>query len=102
MPNPFPGMNPYLEARWLWPDVDLNLINAIQTALAPQVAPTYYVAIEVHVYLVEWDREELPGRPDAAVIASPFPGGQARNGRRHGGCRCRANDRAAFVSRRAA
>src|ERR1041385_4849596 len=46
MPSPFPGMDPYLEDRQLWPDVHLSLIVAIRDALAPQVEPDYYVRIE--------------------------------------------------------
>jgi hypothetical protein len=52
MPSPFPGMDPYLEARWLWPDVHGRLIPAIADALAPQVAPADYVAIEERTYVV--------------------------------------------------
>jgi hypothetical protein len=80
MQNPFPGMNPYLEVRWLWPSVHLKLISAIQDALVPQVAPAYYFAIEEHVYLIEMDGKALLGRPDVAVIASPFPGGRGQRG----------------------
>jgi hypothetical protein len=63
-------MNPYLEARWLWPSVHLKLISAIQDDLVPQVAPAYYVSIEEHVYLVDWSGEDLVGRPDAVVMTA--------------------------------
>lgn len=39
MPSPFPGMDPYLEDRSLWPDVHQRLIAYISEALQPQVRP---------------------------------------------------------------
>jgi len=71
MPSPFPGMDAYLEGRNVWPDVHSALIVAIRDALAPQVAPAYYVAIEERTYIIEEDMEEFVGRPDAAIIAVP-------------------------------
>src|SRR5438067_598887 len=70
MPSPFPGMDPYLERSRIWRDLDHNLITAIQTALAPQVAPDYYVAIEERVTTVEVAREERVREPDAAIIST--------------------------------
>src|SRR5438270_11412805 len=69
MPSPFPGMDPYLEDRTMWRDVHLRLIAAIGDALAQQVAPAYYVAIEQRVYVAGVDRAEFI--PDAIVIAAP-------------------------------
>ncbi|MBX0326623.1 DUF4058 family protein [Oscillochloris sp. ZM17-4] len=43
-------MNPYLEQTALWPDVHNRLIVAIADALAPQLRPRYYVAIEERTY----------------------------------------------------
>ena len=42
MPSPFPGMDPYIEACYLWDDFHHNLISGIQNALAP-VLPKHYV-----------------------------------------------------------
>jgi len=71
MPGPFPGMDPYLEGRNIWPDVHHRLITAIGDVLASQVAPAYYVRIEQRTYIIEMDREEFVGRPDVAIIAAP-------------------------------
>ncbi|MBM3236668.1 DUF4058 family protein [Candidatus Poribacteria bacterium] len=71
MPSPFPGMDPYLEGRNIWPDVHNALIVAIRDALAPQVAPRYYVRIEQRAYIIEVDGEEFVGRPDVVIIAAP-------------------------------
>src|SRR5215467_14007979 len=71
MPSPFPGMDPYLERRNIWPDVHSALIVTTQNALAPQVAPTYYVAIEERIYIVALDSAEFVERPDVAIITAP-------------------------------
>jgi len=47
MPNPFPGMNPYLESLELWHQVHNRLIVSIADEITPQVAPNYRVSIEV-------------------------------------------------------
>ncbi|MBI3913482.1 MAG: DUF4058 family protein [Chloroflexi bacterium] len=71
MPSPFPGMDPYLEWTGLWPDFHLALINEVRTALASQVAPRYYVAVEQRTYIVAAEPTEFAGRPDVAVIGMP-------------------------------
>jgi len=81
MPSPLTGMDPYLEGR-VWPDFHHRLITAIGDALAPQVAPTYYVAIEERVTTVEVGSREGTRLPAAAIIptgvqAPPAGGGTA-------------------------
>jgi hypothetical protein len=71
MPSPFPGMDLYLERPNIWPDVRSALIVATRDALAPQVAPAYYVAIEERMYIVALDSAEFIGRPDVAIITAP-------------------------------
>lgn len=71
MPSPFPGMDPYLEHPAIWPDVHLELIRASRAALAPKVAPRYYVAVEERTYLVASDPHTFLGRPDVAVVGAP-------------------------------
>jgi uncharacterized protein DUF4058 len=78
MPSPFPGMDPYLEGRTIWPDVHPSLIPAIRDALTPQVAPAYYVAIEQRVTTVEIARGEVVREPDVAIVSTqpvPVPSG---------------------------
>jgi hypothetical protein len=78
MPNPFPGMNPYLERRDIWPDFHHRLITAIADALSPQVEPRYYVAVEQRTYILPVEDGEQIIRPDVAVIATtpePEPSG---------------------------
>lgn len=47
MPTPFPGMDPYLEQRELWPAVHNRLIVALADYLAPRLRPRYYVDLEL-------------------------------------------------------
>lgn len=68
MPNPFPGMNPYLEAPGLWPDVHNRLIVAIADGLASVLRPRYDVAIEERTYLVEPEDTAFVRRVDSAVV----------------------------------
>jgi hypothetical protein len=81
MPNPFPGMDPYLERPDFWPNVHSSLIVALRDDLAPRLRPNYYVSIEERTYLLE------PGGglafstfPDAAVIGEAAPTYQAVGG----------------------
>jgi hypothetical protein len=71
MPSPFPGIDPYLEHPALWPDVHNGLIAGMQEALAPQLRPRYYVAIEERTYVDESSELALVGRPDVAVVSNP-------------------------------
>lgn len=71
MPSPFPGMDPYLEAPELWPNVHHGLISEIQAALNRALRPRYRSIVEERVYLSD---ENDPGRrviiPDVAVKVS--------------------------------
>ena len=53
MPSPFPGMDPYLEAPALWPDVHQSFITYIRDALQPAVRPRYHARIGERLYIVE-------------------------------------------------
>lgn len=69
MPYPFPGMNPWLEKPGLWRDVHHSLISALREALAPQLAPRYFVSVETHTYITR--REPMPPMsrfPDLMVV----------------------------------
>jgi hypothetical protein len=70
MPSPFPGMDPYLEAPRLWPDVHHSLISGIRQQLNPQLRPKYVARIEERVYISD---ETDPGRkaiiPDLHLVA---------------------------------
>lgn len=78
---PFPGMDPYLEAPSLWPDVHNGLIAAIREKLGPMLRPGYFVRLEERTYLADPEGLAFVGRPDLAVIRGaterPRPGSSA-------------------------
>jgi hypothetical protein len=62
-------MDPYLEHPALWPDLHNSLLAAIRDAVAPHVAPRYYVALERRTYILKPDDLVVfIGRPDVAVV----------------------------------
>jgi hypothetical protein len=68
MHSPFPGMDPYLEAPNIWPDVHHEMIGKIRAALNPHVLPKYTIRIETRVYVSrEDDTERRPFIPDISV-----------------------------------
>jgi Protein of unknown function (DUF4058) len=73
MPNPFPGMNPYLESPDFWPEVHNRLIVAIADALVPQLVPKYRVAIEKRIYEIKGEQSLLVGIPDVSIQRNLTP-----------------------------
>src|SRR5436305_396243 len=57
---PFPGMDPYLEHRTLWPGVPNRLIVAIANQLQPRLLPRYLTSIEERVFVEGTRREVIP------------------------------------------
>lgn len=69
MPSPFPGMDPYLEGSNIWEDFDANLATEIQTQLAPQLRPRYFVALTPRVTYDEvLIQEKRLLKPDVSVL----------------------------------
>lgn len=70
MELPFPGMDPYLEASYLWPDVHSSLIAAIRSQLQAQLDPRYIAAITPYVVIekVEPRTERFVAIPDVAIL----------------------------------
>lgn len=60
MPNPFPGMNPYLEVRTIWPGIHASFIPYIQEALQPQLRPKYIARIEERIHLSQFGQSYVP------------------------------------------
>lgn len=70
MPNPFPGMNPYLEQPEFWSDFHNQLIAAMAKALIPKLLPKYRVVTDKWVYKIVGSTAIAIGRPDVAVQQS--------------------------------
>jgi hypothetical protein len=71
MPNPFPGMNPYLENPRHWRGVHLRLIAFLEAALNRALPSGFATYIEERIYIEEWGQSYYP---DAMVIQNiPLP-----------------------------
>lgn len=76
MPNPFPGMDPYLEGD-LWTTVHTDLCAEIARQLAPKLRPKYVALSTRRVVLAPPDEDEgLAGQrfPDVGILSSRAPG----------------------------
>jgi hypothetical protein len=69
MANPFPGMNPYIEANDRWPDFHLTFIATCREQLVTSLPSNYRARIDERVQLVDQgDRSERSYRPDTSVV----------------------------------
>ncbi|MEZ4713998.1 MAG: DUF4058 family protein [Caldilineaceae bacterium] len=79
MPSPFPGMDPYLEERSIWPDVHSTLISYIREALQPQVRPKYIARIGERIEVAYFGKSYVPDvmviEPPRGAVASNVHGG---------------------------
>src|SRR5207237_1901650 len=57
MPSPFPGMDPYLEAPDIWPDLHEALASEMRAELNLLLPQPYYARLEV--------------RPEVGVVDAP-------------------------------
>ncbi len=73
MPSPFPGMDPYLEARDLWPDVHASMITYIREALQPQLRPKYIARIGERMRLATVSRSYVPDVLLVHTMREPAP-----------------------------
>src|SRR5438105_3679021 len=79
MPNPFPGMDPYLEGD-LWMTVHTDLCAEIARQLAPKLRPKYIALSTRRVVLAAPDDSEMSGLhrfPDVGVVTSHSPNNSA-------------------------
>lgn len=77
MPSPIPGMDPYLEAPDLWPDVHHAFIAEMQGELNAVLRPEYVARIELRVY-VETDGTTRQVIPDARIEKTNGKGRRSR------------------------
>src|SRR4051794_1058938 len=73
MPSPFPGMDPYLEAPDIWPDLHDALAGEIRNELNQSLPAPYYARLEVRpeVGIVEEGRTRQRIVPDVTVVSRP-------------------------------
>lgn len=60
MPSPFPGMDPYLETRHIWPSVHASMVPYIQEYLQPSLRPKYIARIEERIQLAQTNQDYVP------------------------------------------
>jgi hypothetical protein len=82
MPSPFPGMDPYLEAPDIWPDLHEALAGEIRAELNLLLPPPYYARLEV--------RPEVGIVDDAGTARRIVPDVTVSIGRSDGGVRTAA------------
>ena len=68
MPNPFPGMDPFLEEPALWPSVHNRLVPYLADVLNRKMPSGYIATIEERVFLVEPPSARYP---DVFVATNP-------------------------------
>jgi hypothetical protein len=75
MRSPFPGMDPYLEAPTIWPNVHTSLMTIFQEQLNPLLAPQYLAELETQVVIDRMDDESQIVRPDVSLTTPQEPTG---------------------------
>jgi len=75
MSSPFPGMDPYLEAPQIWPDLHDSLAGEIRNELNQTLPSPCYARLETRPELgiVEQEGERQRVVPDVTVIRHPNP-----------------------------
>jgi hypothetical protein len=71
--SPFPGMDPYLEAPTIWPDVHTSLISIFREQLTPLLAPKYLAELETQVVIDRLDDEPQIVLPDVNGTTPEVP-----------------------------
>lgn len=67
--SPFPGMDPYLEAPSIWPDVHTSLMSIFREQLTPLLAPKYLAELETQVVIDRVDDDPQVVPPDVSVTS---------------------------------
>ena len=74
--SPFPGMDPYLEAPAIWPDVHTSLMTIFREQLNPLLAPKYLAELETQVVIDRMDAEPQVVLPDVSVTQADAMAGE--------------------------
>jgi len=72
MPSPFPGMDPWLEAPELFPDLHSTLIAELRAAMVQRLPGMYYTALGTRLYIEESERRIEPD-VDLFALDDMFP-----------------------------
>lgn len=81
MPSPFPGMNPYFEARGRWRGFHNSFLHCLRAAVADAVSPRYFVDMEESLFVDRGDdRGPLFAVADLSLARPPRPPAGTLNG----------------------
>src|SRR5271166_341073 len=82
MPSPFPGMDPYLEAPQIWPDLHDALAGEMRNELNQTLPNPYYARLEMRPELGIIEERGGTHRivPDVTVVRHPYPVHEQRAG----------------------
>jgi Protein of unknown function (DUF4058) len=73
--SPFLGMDPYLEAPSIWPDVHTRLMSIIGEQLTPLLAPKYLAELETQVVIDQVDDDPQIVLPDVSITRTDVSDG---------------------------
>jgi Protein of unknown function (DUF4058) len=73
--SPFPGMDPYLEAPSIWPDVHTSLMSIFREQSTPLLAPKYLEELETQVVIDRLDDDPQAVLPDVSVTSPDLSAG---------------------------
>ena len=73
--SPFPGMDPYLKAPAIWPDVHTSLMSIFREQLHPLLAPKYLAELETQVVIDHIDDDPQVVLPDVSLTTPAVPAG---------------------------
>jgi Protein of unknown function (DUF4058) len=82
MPSPFPGMDPYLEAPHIWPDLHNALAGELRNELNQTLPNPYYARLEMRPELGISEERGATHRivPNVTVVRHPHSGHEQRAG----------------------
>jgi hypothetical protein len=82
MKSPFPGMDPYIEDRGLWPDFHDDLIAEIKRSVAARLPERYFVQTgeRAYVVLAGTDEKDTKSIHPEVAIEKPDRGSRASQG----------------------
>ncbi len=84
MASPFPGMDPYIEARGLWEDFHNHIIEDIARQLADAAPEGYIVRTGERSYLVLVDTEGKNSYPFPPDVNATTPRSSKKGGKKSG------------------
>ena len=83
MPSPFPGMDPYLEDPYIFPDLHQRLASGISGVLNRRLPGPYYARVELRPEVGIIDEDDGPTKtfiPDVLVLHEPRRPGRRGSG----------------------